>query len=195
MINLQMTVIPRRFNDMVRRRTRMDSYFKSQSFPKGHFGVFPTLINPSSTGDIKLKSTNRYELLIDPKYLSNPKDVEILREGFKKARQLLSTAAFKELAIEEIKMDHINHPMDSDEYIEELIKTIGTTGYHLVGTCKMGKADDPTSIVNPRLKVHGFKNLRVIDASVMPKIISGNPNGPVIMIAEKGADMIKEDWK
>lgn len=68
------------------------------------------------------------------------------------------------------------------------------TIYHHSGTAKMGPPNDPTAVVDPRLRVYGIKNLRTIDASIMPNVVSGNTNAPTIMIAEKGADMIKEDW-
>lgn len=82
----------------------------------------------------------------------------------------------------------------TDEYWMCYARHFTSTIFHPVGTCKMGPANDPYAVVDARLRVHGIVGLRVIDASIMPNIVSGNTNAPTIMIAEKGANMIKEDW-
>lgn len=82
----------------------------------------------------------------------------------------------------------------SDDYWRCQARHYSQTIYHPVGTCKMGPVNDPLAVVDPRLKVHGVNGLRVIDASIMPYIVSGNTNAPTIMIGEKGSDLIKEDY-
>lgn len=82
----------------------------------------------------------------------------------------------------------------SDDYWACQAQHYTLTIYHPVGTAKMGPDDDPMAVVDPRLRVRGVRNLRVVDGSVMPLIVSGNTNAPIIMIAEKASDMIKEDW-
>lgn len=88
-----------------------------------------------------------------------------------------------------------NLPEYTDEYWDCYIRHYTMTIYHMSGSVKMGPTSDPWAVVDPRLKVYGVKNLRVIDASIMPLITTGNINAPTIMIGEKGSDMIVEDWK
>ena len=159
--------------------------------------IVPVILRPFSRGKIQLRSKNFQDHpIIQPNYLVDKRDVKTLSDGLKIAWKMSQTNTLKKNNITPIldKYRCGDFIPFSDEYFTCLLKHWAFSIYHPVGTSKMGPKSDPFAVVSAELKVHGVKNLRVIDASIMPTIVGGNTNAPTIMIGEKGADMIIKDW-
>lgn len=160
--------------------------------------VLHILLNPKSLGKIELRSADPFDApRIHANYLSNEKDVKTLIRGIRLTQEFMKTKVFRDHNIEAVPLlisECAQFTKDSDEYYECYVRYMSNTLYHPTGTAKMGPDSDGGAVVNSRLCVKGVKNLRVADASIMPKITSGHTNAPSIMIGEKAADMIKEDW-
>lgn len=161
--------------------------------------ILPLLLRPKSTGWVRLKSKNPLvHPEIIPNYFAHREDVDVSVEAIRLALRVSNTSAFQRFGSRPntIRMPGCyRYPFDTYEYWECALRHFTFTIYHPAGTCKMSPRSDPTAVVDPRLRVHGVKGLRVADASIMPTIVSGNPNGPIIMIGEKASDIIKEDWR
>lgn len=154
------------------------------------FGLHVCCLYPKSRGEISLQSSDpTVPVRIDPNYLSHEDDVKVMIEGVKKAREILAAKEFAQYRSHEIGP---GPEVQSDEEILAFIRKRAETIYHPIGTCKMGDPEDADTVVDPQLRVKGVEGLRVIDASVMPSLISGNTNAPTIMIAERAADIIKQ---
>ena len=147
-------------------------------------------LNPTSRGQVQISSGNFEDPpKIMPNYLSTAEDRQVAADSLRQARQIMSQPAMQVYAPEELKPG-VQH--QSDEELARLAGDIANTIFHPVGTVKMGQMDDPSAVLDPHLRVKGVQGLRVVDASVMPTITSGNTNAPTLMIAEKAAAWIKE---
>ncbi|MGB0843501.1 MAG: GMC family oxidoreductase, partial [Alphaproteobacteria bacterium] len=145
-------------------------------------------LNPTSRGQVSLNSRNPEDApKIEPNYLDTEEDRKVAAQSLRQVRDIMAQPAMKPYNPVEWKP---GAEFQTDDELAKLAGDIATTIFHPVGTAKMGTADDPMAVVDPKLRVHGVKKLRVVDASIMPTITSGNTNAPVMMIAEKAARWI-----
>ncbi|MEO6361684.1 MAG: choline dehydrogenase [Caldimonas sp.] len=158
----------------------------------GHgYSAHVCLLRPNSRGSVALASADpRAAPLIDPAFLAEREDMERMVRGFKAMRRILAQPALADRGGRELQ---VSATARSDAEIEAFIRSRADTIYHPVGSCRMGSG--PLDVVDARLRVHGIERLRVVDASVMPSIVSGNTNAPTIMIAEKASDLISHHRK
>ncbi|KAK5637984.1 hypothetical protein RI129_012279 [Pyrocoelia pectoralis] len=160
--------------------------------------IIPAILHPKSRGAIKLRNKNPLTPpLIYARYYTHPDDIKVMIEGIKFAIKMSETNALKRYGLQ---LDRTpvagceNLKFGSDPYWECAAKRQTGPENHQAGSCKMGPSSDNMAVVNNQLQVHGIDRLRVIDASIMPQVTSGNTNAPTVMIAEKGSDMIKARW-
>ena len=148
-------------------------------------------LRPTSRGFVAIESKDAEEApQIAPNYLSTDEDRKIAVDALRLTRHIVTMPALAKHSPEE----YLPGPQfQTDEQLVTAAGLVGTTIFHPVGTCKMGSSDDPTAVVDARLRVRGVNGLRIVDASIMPTITSGNTNAPTVMIAEKGAEMIRAD--
>lgn len=172
--------------------------FTPASYAAGKFGelddkpgmtVAVCPVRPDSRGTIMARSPDPFERpLISPNYMSDPNDGRVLLAGMKFTREIFAAS----MIAQHSQGETLPGPnVRTDDELIDYARQTGTTIYHPVGTCRMG--DGPSAVVDSRLRVHGIDGLRVIDASIMPTLTTGNTNAPTIMIGEKGAQMIRED--
>ncbi|UVJ46405.1 choline dehydrogenase [Pseudomonas sp. LS1212] len=156
--------------------------------PAHAFQIHIDLMRPTSLGSVTLKSADpRHAPRILFNYLKTEQDRNDMRAGARLVREIMDQPAMRELKGAELLPGPSAY---SDSELDAWARRVTETGYHASGTCKMGPASDPEAVVDPELRVHGLEGLRVIDASIMPTIVSGNTNAPTVMIAEKASDMI-----
>lgn len=146
-------------------------------------------LRPTSRGYLKVKSRNpRDHPKIVANYLTTEGDMQEMRDAITLSREMLAQKAFDEFRGEEIQP---GPKVQTKEEMDEFIRNASDSAYHPSCTCKMGQSSDPMAVVDPETRVIGVENLRVVDASIMPSVVSGNLNGPTIMVAEKAADIIR----
>ncbi|KAJ3342293.1 hypothetical protein HDU93_002766 [Gonapodya sp. JEL0774] len=183
------------------------------------YTLLPTLLNPKSVGFVALKSADPFEYPVvevrqgyvlcaldstpyslfhnlKPNYLSHPDDLKVLINGLKIGRKVAATEPLKSLTKREVPDANVKaDPSDEEAYLEEVVRRNAVTVYHPTSSCRMGPDGDPNSVVDLRCRVKGVTGLRIVDASIFPDIVMGNTNAPTYVVAERAADLIKEDYK
>jgi choline dehydrogenase len=164
--------------------------------PLHRFAAFTASVcnlRPTSRGSVDIESPHAADApRISPRYLSTEADRKIAADALRLTRRIVSMPALAPYKPKEY-LPGVNYETDAE--LVNAAGLIGTTIFHPVGACKMGRADDPNAVVDARLRVRGVSHLRIVDASIMPTITSGNTNAPTVMIAEKGAEMILADHR
>ena len=176
--DLQLTFTPASYKEGV----------QSQLDDQPGFTIASWQQRPESLGFVKIRSNNPFEApVIQPNYLEAEEDRKVLIAGMRLARRLMRTEPLAPyFEFEQYPGDHIQ----TDDELLQIARERGTTTFHVMGSCRMGPSSDATSVVDEKLRVRGIDNLRVVDASIMPTMLSANLNAGAMMIGEKGADMI-----
>jgi choline dehydrogenase-like flavoprotein len=175
--DLQCFFVPALVDDFARR------------FHWGHgFSIHAHVCRPKSRGRVTLSSADpMLDPAIDPNFFAAEEDLDLLVKACRLIRRIAATEPLKHYVAKE----YYRPPADDEASLKVFMRERAVSGLHMAGTCKMGV--DPMAVVDPRLRVRGMTGLRVVDASIMPNVTSGNTNAPVIMIAEKASDMIRQD--
>uniref|UniRef100_A0A6A7FTD1 Glucose dehydrogenase [FAD, quinone]-like n=2 Tax=Hirondellea gigas TaxID=1518452 RepID=A0A6A7FTD1_9CRUS len=188
-----------RIADMMGFERKFFGRYFSPLFGREGFTIAPMLTRPKSRGSVTLSSSDPTEPpIIDPNFLSSSEDVDSLIDGIKFSLLLGNTSSFRDALEAEFHDQALpgceDLPYGGDAYWGCYVRHMTASSYHPAGTCKMAVAHDPMGVVSNRLKVRGVSSIRVADASVMPVLPSGGLHAACIMIGEKAADIIKEDW-
>ena len=154
----------------------------------GHgYSCHVCLLQPQSRGSVRLAGRDPMQApLVDPNFFGHPDDMARMVRGFQRMREILAQPALAQYGARELPA---SAQAQTEAQIEQFIRQYADTIYHPVGTCRMGPG--PMDVVDPELRVHGLAGLRVVDASIMPRIVSGNTNAPTVMIAEKAVDLLR----
>ncbi|CAG2114532.1 unnamed protein product, partial [Medioppia subpectinata] len=175
-----------------------DQFYKPYT-NRSQFSISVILLRPKSRGTLRLRSSDPFDkLLLNPNYFAEEDDVSTIAEGMAEAYRIARSPTLRPYGVEPYESlvngcesyhnSNFSHP--PHEYLKCVARTLTSSAAHIVGTCKMGATDDPTAVVDPHLRVKGVANVRVIDASVMPRVVSANTNAATVMIGEYGAQLI-----